>query len=85
MLRLYCNGKKDYCDNHSCCDESCNFYDGSGSTFVKQQTNADRIRAMNDAELAHFLYCYRPDFPMAWLENWLRRPAEQKTATGKEE
>lgn len=63
MLRLYCNGKKDFCDyplDH--CSERCVFYDGSGSEYIEQepkpakvQTNADRIRSMSDEELAEFL------------------------------
>lgn len=64
MLRLYCHGKKDFCDDPHCCNERCEFYDGSGSEYIEQQTeeepakvqtNGDRIRAMSDEELADFL------------------------------
>lgn len=40
MLRLYCHGKKDFCDDPHCCNERCEFYDGSGSEYIEQQTEA---------------------------------------------
>lgn len=37
MERLYCNGKKDFCDRPiECCGDRCHFYDGTGSEVVEQ-------------------------------------------------
>ena len=54
MRRLFCFGKQDYCDQETCIRE-CEFHDGSGCEYRKIETNADRIRAMSDAELAKAL------------------------------
>ena len=52
----YCNGKRGTCDRGSCVigGTLCEHYDGTGSKTI--QTNADRIRAMSDEELAKFHY-----------------------------
>lgn len=49
----------------------------------RNKTNADRIRAMTDAELAKFLYiktcedgCPQFDIISGWL-NWLKQEAEE--------
>ena len=51
-------------------------------TFAKPQTNADRIRAMSDEELAdeyiriyHRLGWYTDSW--AWLRKWLKSPVEE--------
>lgn len=54
-MAFYCNGKKDMCDCDILCAD-CDFYDNTGGK--KFQTNADRIRAMSDEELATFLECF---------------------------
>lgn len=44
-------------------------------------TNADRIRAMSDEELSHFLFgiqCAPASKPKEWLD-WLRQKAEDGT------
>ena len=53
MRRLFCYGKRDYCDKETCTGD-CEFHDGSGSEYRKIETNADRIRAMSDQELAAY-------------------------------
>lgn len=53
-MLLYCNGKKGFCSKEVC-DSSCEHHDGSGARCVKQQTNAERIRTMTDADLGFFL------------------------------
>ena len=41
----------------------------------KKQTNADRIRAMNDEELAEFLIDFADDGNLK-IREWLQQPAE---------
>lgn len=53
MRKLFCYGKKDYCDKETCTGE-CEFHDGSGCEYRKTETRADRIRAMSDQELAAY-------------------------------
>ena len=55
-MDFYCNGKKGICENNALC-EDCTHYDFSGGHYIEQEcsTNADRIRAMSDGELAAFL------------------------------
>ena len=57
MEKFFCNGKKDFCDERLCKD-NCEFYDGSGGENVERKTNADRIRAMSDEELAKWLLLF---------------------------
>lgn len=42
----------------------------------KKQTNADRIRAMNDEELAEFLIDLADDGNLK-IREWLQQPAEE--------
>ena len=42
----------------------------------KKQTNADRIRAMNDKELAEFLIDLADDGNLK-IREWLQQPAEE--------
>ena len=42
----------------------------------KKQTNADRIRAMNDEELAEFLIDLADDENLK-IREWLQQPAEE--------
>lgn len=77
---FYCNGKKDFCEDSSRCT-SCEHKDGSGGEYrYVQQTNADRIRAMSDEELAEFLSQELPCEICAWPDlvlKWLQQPAEE--------
>ena len=52
-MAFYCNGKKDICECDILCAD-CQHYDNTGGK--KWQTNADRIRAMSDEELATHLH-----------------------------
>lgn len=72
MKRFFCNGKKDFCDERLCKD-NCEFYDGSGGEYVERKTNADRIRAMTDEELAHEL---------ALVAGWDREQYKKAKAIG---
>ena len=88
-VKEYCNS----CQNkgshkcHSCCGK---YYDGvlQGKPTKyrkKQQTNADRIRAMSDEELADFItdkekgWCTDIGREMYYQHNleWLKQPAEE--------
>ena len=51
-MAFYCNGKKGICDCDFLCQD-CTYFDNSGGKHIP--TNADRIRAMSDEELAHEL------------------------------
>ena len=51
-MAFYCNGLKGVCKCDILCVD-CKHFDNSGGKYV--QTNADRIRAMSDEELAEFL------------------------------
>ena len=51
-MAFYCNGKKDICECDILCAD-CQHYDNTGGK--KWQTNADRIRAMSDEELAKII------------------------------
>lgn len=52
-MLLFCNGKKDFC-HREVCDKTCEHYNGAGAKYVKKQSLADKIRSMNDEELAAF-------------------------------
>lgn len=52
MMKFFCNGKNDFC-HEVLCPQSCEFYDGNGGYYEEKMTKADRIRTMNDKELAH--------------------------------
>ncbi len=55
MNQFYCNGKKNICDVTILC-EDCAFCDNSGGEWIRaKETNADKIRAMSDRQLADFL------------------------------
>lgn len=67
MRRLFCYGKKDYCDKDTCTGE-CAYHDGSGSEYRKIDTEGDRFRSMNDGELADALYqLIFSEEPAAWF------------------
>lgn len=57
MIKFFCNGKKDFCDEHKECPIGCQFADGTGGYYEEEEarpmTKADRIRSMTDDELAH--------------------------------
>lgn len=91
MEKYFCYGKKDFCESSKQCSSECPHYDGSGGYYREApMTNADRIRAMSDEELAEFLW----DFDLAAvstvkmgefgphmfryrLKEWLQQPAEE--------
>lgn len=63
MGRLYCNGKKGFCERvqgtaEECekvsCTE-CDYTDGTGTQFVDQITNYDNIRNMTVDEMAQMI------------------------------
>lgn len=49
-MAYYCNGKRKICKNPTKCS-GCRHFDFTGG-YNKTTTNADRIRAMSDEELA---------------------------------
>ena len=61
------------------------FHQHKEEPFMPPMTNADRIRAMNDEELAKFLYQYfwgrEKDMPIAKhrIAEWLQQPAKEDT------
>lgn len=58
MEKYFCYGKKDFCTSLRC-DRECPHYDGSGGDYLDAPpTNAERIRAMSDEELANLLTDY---------------------------
>lgn len=71
MGRLYCKGKKGFCErvqgtaeeceNVSC--TGCDFLDGTGAEFVDQITNYDNIRNMSVDEMVKFMNECGHDFP----------------------
>lgn len=61
-MKFYCNGKQGICDCDILCAD-CNFFDNSGGKMVQGkevQTNADRIRAMTDEDLAKLIVKHKP-------------------------
>lgn len=58
MTKFFCNGKQGFCDKKedSYCTD-CPHCNSTGGYYVevKTKTNADRIRAMSDKELAKLL------------------------------
>lgn len=92
-MTFYCNGKNGVCYCDILCAD-CKFYDDSGGKYV--QTNADRIRAMTDDELAVFIcdrvdtcsakrcpgaaLCKGADGKANGLKKWLQQPAEVDNA-----
>lgn len=52
-MAFYCNGKKGICDVDFLC-QGCTYFDNSGGKHLS--TNAERIRAMSDEELAEYLF-----------------------------
>lgn len=58
MMPFFCYNKNDYCDHSDNCD-GCNVWvHGKGGKEVP--TNADRIRAMSDKELAKLICKHKP-------------------------
>ncbi len=89
-MAFYCNGKNGVCDSYPICQKTCECFDGSGGKHIN--TNADRIRAMSDEELAKFIAnpceCsvnptedgYREcgnELCKKHLLEWLKQPADQ--------
>ena len=71
MGRLFCNGKKGFCERVLGTGEECNnvdctgcvFADGTGAKFIDKITNYDRIRNMSIDEMAEFMNECGHDFP----------------------
>lgn len=82
MKKFFCNGKKGFCYDTDIC-ANCEFCDNSGGKYNEVPvTNADRIRAMSDEELAKEMCSY--SFAIAahlsekaWLD-WLQQPVEEE-------
>ena len=80
MKKFYCKGKKDFCEDYDRCLTNCRYFDGSGGGYRKvPMTNANRIRAMSDDELAKLLCCtgWRMIEQKECLE-WLQQPAGEE-------
>ena len=87
MKKFFCYGKKDFCENTELCIECPHFVGAGGEYREAPMTNADRIRAMSDEELAVVMYhpfCDKRtdkeckafgDCNQCALE-WLQQPAE---------
>ena len=87
MKKFFCYGKKDFCENTHLCIECPHFADDGGEYREAPMTNAGRIRAMSDEELAVVMYhpfCDKRtdkeckafgDCNQCALE-WLQQPAE---------
>ena len=86
-MPFFCYNKKDYCDHSENCDNCDVWVFGKGGKEVP--TNADRIRAMSDEELAWELMTWRieaaakyhgvsSDYPKTkgMILEWLKQPAE---------
>ena len=80
-MAYYCKGKRQICENPAKCS-GCRYFDSTGGYNA---TNADRIRAMSDEELAEYIagiiddansgsviYSNRTE---EWLE-WLKQPSK---------
>lgn len=95
MGRLFCNGKKGFCErvfgtaeqceNVNC--TGCEFADGTGAKFIDKITNYDRIHNMSIDETAEFLMdwfmrCSLGQAPLN-VKEWLKCGA--KMDGGKEE
>lgn len=89
MKKFFCYGKKDFCENTALCIECPHFAGAGGEYREAPMTNADRIRAMSDEELASLIMGI-PDYPCdekipagecdekceKCILEWLQQPAE---------
>lgn len=92
MKKFFCYGKKDFCENTDLCIECPHFAGAGGEYREAPMTNADRIRAMSDEELASLIMGI-PDYPCdekipagecdekceKCILEWLQQPAEDST------
>ena len=68
------------CHNTSCSNHGKNISflgDGWKCNYIPVPTNADRIRAMSDEELAEFLIDLADDGNLR-IREWLQQPAEEE-------
>ena len=91
-MPFFCYNKKDYCDHSENCDGCDVWVIGKGGKEVP--SNADRIRAMSDEELAKFLdECENKGYvdssvaldnhgKMLPMLEWLKQPAEGDVNNG---
>lgn len=73
MSKFFCNGADSECACPILCAD-CTAADWTGGTEIK--TNADRIRAMSDEELAEFLIDLADDGNLK-IREWLQMQAEE--------
>ena len=78
-MPFYCYNKNDFCDHSEDCNDCDVWVHGNGGKVVP--SNADRIRAMSDEELAVFLRTVEYDveqFPFVqdW-DKWLKQPVKE--------
>ena len=80
MKKFFCFGKKDFCENTDLCIECQHFAGAGGEYRDAPMTNADRIRAMSDEELARWLYNFfwggKKYIHLSCILGWLQLPAE---------
>ena len=97
-MKYFCNGKKGFCDHDNECQSTCEFFDGRGGYYAEIVTNADRIRAMSDEELAGWLVMLKYGALTPWcdyrceverghdckkcLADWLRQPVKDGDTDG---
>ena len=80
-MAFWCNGKNGVCREYERCGKvNCGVYDGTGGHRI--ETNADRIRAMSNEELATDLLAMVEEIcedgipSKEWMMMWLQQPAE---------
>ena len=87
-MAFYCNGKMGVCEKNKTGCSTCDYLDGSGGKEIPDAplTNADRIRAMSDEELAEFLGNWAQRH-LVWMCDsqgeclaWLQEPAKEGEA-----
>jgi hypothetical protein len=81
-MALYVKFECATCENENCYGRSLHTTEKVCDGYKHTATNADRIRAMSDEELAEWVWsaesfggAYGPRGKNAWL-NWLKSPAE---------
>ena len=94
MKKFYCKGKKDFCEDYDRCLTNCRYFDGSGGGYRKvPMTNANRIRAMSNEELALWICgvydieeengkfingIIIPGYTPHDIEEWLQQPSGEE-------
>ena len=73
--RVISDASASVCPNHETVKESAAYLCGVLDERKRKKTNADRIRAMSDEELAEFLIDLADDGNLR-IREWLQQPAE---------